>query len=97
MKPIDVKSSTHINFEVENNYKGHKFKVGDHVRISKQKSIFAKVTLPIRQSMFLIKKVGNIVPLTYVIEGINGEKLLERFMKKRCKMQIKQVPELKKR
>ena len=35
MKPIDVKSSTHINFEVENNYKGHKFKVGDHVRISK--------------------------------------------------------------
>ena len=35
MKPIDVKSSTHINFEFENNYKGHKFKVGDHVRISK--------------------------------------------------------------
>ena len=35
MKPIGVRSSTYINFEVENNYKGHKFKVGDHVRISK--------------------------------------------------------------
>ena len=61
MKPIDVKSSTHINFEVENNHKGHKFKVGDHVRISKQKSIFAKVTLPIRQSMFFLLKKWKIL------------------------------------
>ena len=30
MKPIDVKSSTNIDFEVENNYNYSKFKVCDH-------------------------------------------------------------------
>ena len=33
MKPINVKASTYINFDVENNEKDPKFKVGDHVRI----------------------------------------------------------------
>ena len=35
MKPVDVKSSTYIDFGVENNDKYLKFEVGDHVRISK--------------------------------------------------------------
>ena len=35
MKPADVKSSTCIDFGAENNDKNLKFKVGDHVRISK--------------------------------------------------------------
>ena len=35
MKPVDVKSSTYIDFGVENNDKYPKFEVGDHVRISK--------------------------------------------------------------
>lgn len=35
MKPIDVKTSICINFDVENNDKDHKFKGGDHVRIIK--------------------------------------------------------------
>ena len=34
MKPVDVKSSSHIDFNVENNNKDPKFEVGDHVRIS---------------------------------------------------------------
>ena len=42
MKPIDVNSSTYIDFDVENNYKYPKFIVGDHVRILKYKNIFAK-------------------------------------------------------
>ena len=42
MKPIDVKDNTYINFEKEVNNKDPKFKVGDHVRISKYKNIFAK-------------------------------------------------------
>ena len=41
MKPADVKSSTHIVFDKENNKEDPKFKVRDHVRISKYKSIFA--------------------------------------------------------
>ena len=41
MKPIDVKSGTYIDFDV-NNYKDSKFKVGDCVRISKYKKHFCK-------------------------------------------------------
>ena len=43
VKPFDVKSNTYIGFNVEQNNGAHpKFKVGDHVRISKCKEIFAK-------------------------------------------------------
>ena len=42
MKPVEVKSSTYIDFGKENNNKDTKFKVGDHVRTSKYKNIFAK-------------------------------------------------------
>ena len=42
MKPIVVKASTCIESDIGNNDKDTKFKVGDHVRISKCKSILAK-------------------------------------------------------
>ena len=42
MKPADVKDNTYINVKKETNDKNPKFKVGDHVRISKYKNIFAK-------------------------------------------------------
>ena len=35
MKPIDVKGNTYIDFEKVVNDKDPKFKIGDHVRISK--------------------------------------------------------------
>ena len=38
LQPINIKSSTYIDFDVENNDKD----LGDHVRISKYKNIFAK-------------------------------------------------------
>ena len=41
MKPIEVKDNTHIDSS-----KGHKFKVDDHVKISKNKNIFAKGYTP---------------------------------------------------
>ena len=40
MKPIDVKSSTYIDFGIGNNDKDPKFKVGYHVRITKYKNVF---------------------------------------------------------
>ena len=46
MKPIDVKSNTYIDSSKEINDKHGKFKVGDIVRISKYKSIFAKGYVP---------------------------------------------------
>ena len=42
MKPVDVKSNTYIDFNKENNEEDLKFEVGNHVRISKYKNIFAK-------------------------------------------------------
>ena len=42
MKPIDVKDNKFINICKEVNDKDPKFKIGDHVRISKYKNIFAK-------------------------------------------------------
>ena len=46
MKPIDVKDNTYIDFSKEVNDNDPKFKVGDHVRISKYKNIFAKGYTP---------------------------------------------------
>ena len=46
MKPIDVKDNTYINFDNESNSKDPKFKIGDHVRISKYENIFAKEYTP---------------------------------------------------
>ena len=46
MKPVDVKDNTYIDFKKEVNDKNRKFKVGDHVRISKQENIFANGYTP---------------------------------------------------
>ena len=46
MKPVNVESSTHIDFNKENNTEDSKFKIGDHIRISKYKNIFAKGCSP---------------------------------------------------
>ena len=67
MKPNDVKDNTYINTDKEINNKDPKFKVGDHVRISKYKNIFAKGYTPNwSEELFVIKKVKNTVPWTYV-------------------------------
>ena len=42
MKPIDVKDNKYINSIKEVNDKDPKFRVGDHVRRSKYKNIFAE-------------------------------------------------------
>ena len=69
MKPIDLKDNTYIN--IGKNDKDPKFKVGDHVRISKYKNIFAKwYTLNWSDKIFVIKKVENTVPWTYVINEL---------------------------
>ena len=55
---------------LRSNDKNPKFKVGDHVRISKYKNIFAKGYSPNwSEEVFVIKKVKNTVPWTYVINN----------------------------
>ena len=82
MKPIDVKDNTYIDFNKEVNNKNPKFKVGDHLRISKYKNIFAKGYVPNwSEEIFIIKKIKNTVPWTYVINDLNGEEIIGTFYK----------------
>ena len=87
IKHVDVKDDTYIDFIKEVNDKDCKFQVGGHVRILKYKKIFAKgYTWSILVwRNFVIKKVENTVPWTYIINNLNGEKIIETFMKKNCK------------
>ena len=63
MKPVDVKDNTYIDFKKGVNDKDPKFKVGDHVRISKYKNIIAKRYTPnCSEKVFVNKKVKNTVP-----------------------------------
>ena len=58
MKPADVKTNTYIDSSKEVNDKDPKFKIGDTVRISKYRSIFAKVyAANLSEEVFVIKKV----------------------------------------
>ena len=83
MKPTDVKDNTYINTDTEINNKDPKFKVGDHVRISKYKNIFAKGYTPNwSKEVYVIKKVENTVPWTYVINDLNCEEFIGTFYEK---------------
>ena len=83
MKPLDVKDNAYIDFNKEVKDKDSKFKVGDHVRISKYKSIFGKLYAPNwSKEIFVIKEVKNTVPWTYVISDLNGEKIIGKFYEK---------------
>ena len=83
MKPVDVKDNTYIDFKKEVNDKDPKFKVGDHVRISKYKNIFAKGYTPnCSEEVFVVSKIKNTVPWTDVINDLNGEKTIWTFYEK---------------
>ena len=57
MKPVDVKSDSFAEYNEESNEKDPKFKVGDHVRISKYKNIFAKGYAPnLSDEILVVKK-----------------------------------------
>ena len=72
MRLADVKNNAYINIDEEVNDKKSKFKVGDHVRISKYKNIFAKgYTSNWSGKIFVIKKIEETVPWTYVINDLN--------------------------
>ena len=83
MKPIDVKDNTYIDFGKEVNDNDLKFKVGDHVRISQYKNILSKgCTANWSEKVFVIKKIKNTVPWTYVIGDLNGEEITGTFYEK---------------
>ena len=83
MKPIDVKDNTYIDHEKKVNNEDPKFKVGDYVRISKYKNIFAKGYMPNwSEEFFIISKIKNTVSWTYFINNLNGEEIIGTFYEK---------------
>ena len=83
MKPIDVTDDSYAECNEDSNKRNPKFKVGDHVRISKYKNIFAKGYVPNRsKEVFVIIKIKNTAPWTYVINDLNGEEITGSFYEK---------------
>ena len=83
MKPFDVTGDFYAEYNEDLNKKDPKFKVGDHVKISKYKSIFPKgYTANWSEEGFVISKVKNTVPWTYVVNDLNGAEIPGSFIKK---------------
>ena len=60
--------------------KKSQFKVGNHVRISKCKNVFAKGCTPNwLEKVFVVSKIKKTVPWTYVINDLNGEPITASF------------------
>ena len=83
MQPIDVTDDSYAEYN-EDFYKiDPKFKVGDHVKISKYKSIFAKGYAPNwSEEVFVVSKIKNTVLWTYVLSDLNGEEITDIFYEK---------------
>ena len=63
--------------------KDTKLKVGDHVRTSKYKNIFAKGYAPNwSEEVFVVSKIKNTVPWTYVVNDLSGEEITGSFYEK---------------
>ena len=83
MKPIDVASDSYAEYNEDSNVTKPKFKVGDHVRISKCKKIFANgYTQNWLEEVFVISKIKDTVLWTYLISDWNGEKNAGSFYEK---------------
>ena len=83
MKPIDNTDDSYAEYNEDFNKKDPKFKVGDHVRISKYKNIFATGYAPNwSEEVFAVSKITNTGPQTYVASDLNGEKITGSFSEK---------------
>ena len=82
IKPIDVKNNKRVYIDAHNE-KDSRFKVGDRVRISKLKNIFAKGYTPNWSTeIFIVDKVNDTVPYTYNLKDLNDEEIIGSFYDK---------------
>ena len=83
IRSVDVKNNTYVDSKKEVNDKDPKFKVGEHVRISKYKNIFAKGYTPNwSEEVFIVSKIKNTVPWTYLVNDLNSEEIIGIFYEK---------------
>ena len=78
MKPKDIRNNKRVYID-EHNEKRSRFKVGDRVRISKFKNIFAKRYTPNWSKEIFVDKINDTVPYTYNIKDLNGEEIIGSF------------------
>ena len=82
MKPRNVKNHKRVYID-EHNAKDSKFKVGDRVRISRYKNIFAKgYALNWSSEIFIVDKINDTVPYTYNLKDLNDEEIIGSFYDK---------------
>ena len=82
MKPIEVTSDSYAEYNEDSNEKDPKFEVCDRVRISKYKNISAKGYTPNWSvEVFVVSKIKDTVPWTYIISDVNGELINWSFAK----------------
>ena len=78
MKPIDVRDNNNKRVYIDE--KRSRFKVGDRVRISKFKNIFAKGYTPNwSKEIFIVDKINDTVPYTYNLKDLNDEEIIGSF------------------
>ena len=82
MKPVDVCGDSFPEYNEESNEKDPKFKVGDHVRISHFKNVFAKGYTPDWSEEIFVVKIKNTVPWIYILSDLNGEEIVGSFHEK---------------
>ena len=75
-----LRGDSHAEYKEDFNKKDPRFKIGDHVRISKYKNIFAKGYAPNwSEDLFVVSKITNTLPWTYVVSDSNGEEITGSF------------------
>ena len=80
MKPKDVKDDNKRVYIDEHNEKSAGYNVGDRVRISKFKNIFAKGYTPNwSKEIFIGDKINDTVPYTYSLKHLNDEEIIGSF------------------
>ena len=88
MKQKDVKNNKRVYLN-EHNEKSARFNVGNRIRISKFKNIFAKGYTPNwSKEIFIVDKINDTVSYTYKIKDLNDEEIIGSFYDKELQKSI---------
>ena len=83
MKSKDVTDIKYVEYSEKTNKKDPKFKIDNNVRISKYNNIVTKGYTPNwSEEVFVVSKIQNTVPWTYLINDLNGEEIKGSFYEK---------------
>ena len=83
MRPIDVTTNFYAEYKEDSNKKTLNLKLVILSEFLSTKTFFAKRYAPNwSEEIFVIKKVKNTVPWTYIINDLNGEEIIGTFYEK---------------